>query len=471
MKIALITPPFDLMKQGYGSKRSIRAGFFPPLGIGYLAAPLLKKGHEIKIIDCPPLSYQNEDVVAALEIFKPDIIGVSSLTAAAEQAYSLINSLKDKWPSIPIILGGAHATCFPDLCFKNSPELNCLVYGEGEKIFEEIVNSIERTGRISSDIKSAWIRTESWGIVKNMAAEPVLNLDELLSPTWELYDWKIYRPLPLQYKNLPVANIVTSRGCPWGRCTFCFESGRASQKYRRYSPQKAVAEIKNLVDNFGIKEVAFWDDNFMVNDKWVFEFCDLLECEGVRIPWSANARVNSITKSMLERAKKAGLWNLFFGFETGNADLLIRIKKGATVEQARQAAKWTNELDIDTRGSFILALPGETPEKAMNTINFAKELNITYAQFLPAFPEWGTELYDDAIQSGRIVPMYRGRTGVTYVPDGYKNEEEVRAIQKKAYHDFYFRPSYIWKHVKRLNSLGKIKQYYEAFKYIIGVSS
>ncbi len=208
-----------------------------------------------------------------------------------------------------------------------------------------------------------------------------------------------------------------------------------------------------------------------MNEQWLSEFCGLLDKEDIHIPWSANGRVNTISKSMLVRAKKAGLWNIFFGFETGNEDLLLRIKKGATLEQAKQAAKWTNELGIDTRGSFILALPGETPAKALKTIAFAKELGITYAQFLPVYPEWGTELYEDALHSGQIMSLYKSRTGVTYIPSGYKDAREVRAMQKRAYRSFYFRPAYFWKHLKRLRNWDTIKQYFEALKYILGVSS
>lgn len=466
----MITPPFDLMKQGYGSKGSIKAGFFPPLGVGYLAAPLLKKGHQVKIIDSPPLNYQNENILKELENFKPDVIGISSLTASANEAYSLVKFLRENFPKVPIILGGAHAACFPEICFENIPELDCLIYGEGEKTFAEIIDSLDKIGLIRSDIRGTWIKTEK-GLVKNLPAEPIMNLDELLPPAWELYDYKIYRPLPLQYKKWPVANIITSRGCPWGQCTFCFESGRAAQKYRRHSPRRVVAEIKNLVENFGIKEVTFWDDNFLVNEKWIFEFCDLWDEENLNIPWSACGRVNTVTGSMLKRIKEVGCWCIFYGFETGNEDLLLRIKKGATLEQARQAAQWTREFGIDTRGSFMLALPGETPEKARKTIDFAIELDPTFVQFLPAFPEWGTELYDDAITSGRIASAYKSRTGIAYVPDGYQNAAEVRKMQKLAYYKFYFRLGFFWKHFKRLiKDWSLIKQYYDGLRYILGVS-
>jgi radical SAM superfamily enzyme YgiQ (UPF0313 family) len=471
MRIALITPPYDLMKQGYGSKRLfIRAGFFPPLGVGYIASPLLKAGHEVKIIDSSPLNYRNEDVLNDLKIFKPELIGISSLTASAKEAYGLIGYLRKYFADIPIVFGGFHASCFPEEIFKEAPDLDCLVYGEGEAPLLKIVNSIAEKGEISENIPGTWVK-KNGKIIKNPLAELIEDLDQLLPPAYELYDWKLYRPLPLQYKKMPVAAMMTSRGCPWGRCTFCFSAGRASQKYRRHSPQRVLEEIKNLINNFGVKEIAFWDDNFLVNKRWIFEFCDLLDKEEIKIPWSAYGRVNTVTKPMLERVKKSGCWSVFYGFETGNEDLLLRIKKGATLGHARQAAAWTKEVGMDARGSFMLALPGETPEKAIKTVEFAKELDAPFVQFLLTFPEYGTALYDDALAHGQIFKEYKGRTTPTYVPDGYKSAEEIREMQKFAYRSYYFRPAFFWKHFKRLKSWDVIKQYYKGFKFILGVSS
>lgn len=471
MKILLSTPPFDLMKSGYGSKGKVKAGFFPPLALGYLAAPLLKAGHQVKIIDASPLGYGNRDIGREVSNFKPDLIGVSAVTAAAKEAASLINFLKDKFSELPVIFGGPHVNCFPELVFQNSPKLDMIILGEAEQVFTRVVEYYREEKELPIDLAGTWSRSKDGAIKKNPLAELVMDLDEILPPAYELYDYSLYRPLPLQYKKMPVANLLTSRGCPWGRCTFCFESGRASQKYRRHSPGRVIKEIKDLIRIQGISELAFWDDNFLVNEDWINEFCDFLDREVPKLPWSCCARVNTVSEPMLKRASKSGLWNIFYGIETGNQDLLDRIKKGITLEQVRQAIKWSNSFGIDTRGSFMLALPGETPEKALKTIKFACELDLTYVQFLPTHPEWGTELYDDAKKSGRIVPMYKGRTTPTYVPDGYRDEEEVKKMLHLAYRKFYFRPKYFWKHFKRLKNFNKIKQYFEAFQYIIGVSS
>lgn len=471
MNIALLTPPYDIMKKGYGSKRKVRGGLFPPLGLAYLASSLLKDGHNLKIIDASSYQYTNDQIFKILSDFGPDIIGISSVTSSADESYFLANYLKERIKDVPMIYGGPHTSCFPEMIFDNIEQLDLLVYGEGEITFKKIVDFYQKEKKIPQDVPGTWAKIGGkW--TKNIPAQPVLKLDELPMPAYELFDYNgVYKPLPLQYKKLPTANIITSRGCPYGKCTFCYESGRASQIYRRHSPERVIEEIKFLVNKMGVKEIAFWDDNFLISEDWILKFCDLLDKEGFNVPWSVVARVDTINKKLLERAKKSGLWNVFFGIETGNQDLLDRIKKGITLDQVRQAVQWCNELDIDTRGSFMLALPGETPQKAMNTIKFARDIGVTYAQFLPTHPDWGTALYDDAVGSGKVVPLYQGRTSITYVPDGYKNADEIRKMQKRAYRKFYFRPKYIFKHIKRLKDINKIKQYFDALKYIIGIST
>ena len=471
MNILLFTPSYSLMKKGYGSKRKLRAGLFPPLGLAYLASPLIKDGHDVRIIDASSYEYSDEQIWDMVQQFKPDIFGISSVTSSADESYALANFLKSKLPKKPIIYGGPHANRFPELVFENIKDLDMLVYGEGEVTFKKIVDFYKENGRLPEDLPGTCLKTNGQ-IFKNVPAKPVLKLDDILPPAYQLFDYQgIYRPLPLQYKKLPVANMITSRGCPYGKCTFCFESGRASQIYRRQSPERTVEEIKMLVKDLSVKEIAFWDDNFLISEDWIFKFCDLLDSEGIKIPWSANARVDTISDKMLERAAKSGLWNIFYGLETGNQDLLDRIKKRITLEKGRQALAWTNKYGIDSRGSFMLALPGETPKKGRNTIKFACEVGVTYAQFLPTHPEWGTELYDDAMASGRLIPLYKGRTSVTFIPEGYKDASAVRKMQQKAYWIFYLRPGYIWKHIKRLRNWENLKQYFDAATYIIGITT
>ena len=130
--------------------------------------------------------------------------------------------------------------------------------------------------------------------------------------------------------------------------------------------------------------------------------------------------------------------------------------------------KWTHEAGIETRGSFILGLPGETPEKANKTIDLAIELDLTYAQFNLAFPFKGTKMYDFALDVGSIIE-YKGLTRATYVPQGYRNREELEAIMRKAYFKFYFRLAYFVKHLKKIKDFNDLKRYFDGLRFIIGI--
>lgn len=286
MKICLVIPPWNIIREGYCSKTgNVRYGYWPHLGVGYIASVLEKKGHSVEIIDSPSIDFSNKDIKDSISQLNPDLIGISSVTPSAKEAYSLINYLKKHFKNIPIIFGGVHATCFPEEIFSKSLT-DIVVFGEGEETIAEVIDRIDK--KMSLDgVKGVYFRNNRGRIVKNPPRNPIVNLDTIPSPAWDLYDFSRYRPLPLQYKKLPIVTMITSRGCAWRKCTYCFQAGRAAQPYRRHSPERVIKEIKELISKHGIKEIAFWDDNFLVNEKWVNKFCDLLEKEKSISPGNA----------------------------------------------------------------------------------------------------------------------------------------------------------------------------------------
>jgi radical SAM superfamily enzyme YgiQ (UPF0313 family) len=229
----------------------------------------------------------------------------------------------------------------------------------------------------------------------------IQNLDALPFPARDLLPMDKYIPLPNQYKRKPVANLMALRGCPY-QCTFCSANAVFGCSLRMRSAQRVYDEIKQLVDTYGIREISFWDDTLTVNKKWLHELCDLIISNHLDITWSCYARVNTVDLDLLKKMKKAGCWNIFYGIESGNQELLDRIKKGITLDQIRNAVKLTKKAGIEVRGSFMIALPGETPEMAHKTIDFAIELDPDYAQFSITTPYPGTELFEQAKQYGEL---------------------------------------------------------------------
>jgi radical SAM superfamily enzyme YgiQ (UPF0313 family) len=247
--------------------------------------------------------------------------------------------------------------------------------------------------------------------------------------------------------------------------------------YRTQSPQKTIEEIRILVREYGIREIVFFDDDLLSNKKWVMDFCKLLLNEPYKINWSFRGRCDTATYEALKTAKEAGCWSVSFGFESGNQDLLDNIKKGITLEQNKRVAEWMHKLELELVGTFMLGLPGETPEKGEKTIDFAIELDCTYAAFIPTHPFIGTELYDDAVKKGKIIDtLYSNRMQgtrfipkISYIPDGYESRSQLEELCKKAYRKFYLRPNYILKHIRRIKGINDIKRYYEGIRLLLGI--
>ncbi|SVD30279.1 uncharacterized protein METZ01_LOCUS383133, partial [marine metagenome] len=237
---------------------------------------------------------------------------------------------------------------------------------------------------------------------KTIANKPrvkIQDLDELPFPARDLFPLECYVPLPNQYKRLPLTNMVVIRGCPYV-CTFCDQAGTGA---RARSPKKAVDEIRHVVNQFGVKEISFWDDTMSYNKKWMTEFCERLIGAQLDIIWSCYAAVNTVNKEILYLMKQAGCWNIFYGFETGVPELLRNIdghKKNRSFEKMKEVSKWTKDANIEIRGSFMIGMPGETPELARETIKRAIELDPEYAQFSITTPYPGTRLYKE-IKDGK----------------------------------------------------------------------
>lgn len=465
MKVIFISAPFDLVRNGYGSSSSIQYGNQPPLGILYMIGQLRREGHECQLIDAASFSYSYDEIAEFVTDFTPDLIGISSMTPGAPAAFELSTFLKQRM-SIPIIMGGTHCTSFKTQVLDECPAIDYTCIGEGDDTIVEFVERMEK-GQPLHDVQGICYRDETGKACMAPPRPMIMDLDKLAFPARDILDHAAYKPLPLSFKKLPMTAMITSRGCPYGKCTFCYEAGNHAFKFRRHSPEYVTREIEETIIANGIKEVLFWDDIFLIKERWVSEFCDRIEHFG--LSWSCYGWPRIINEKMIKDAKRVGCWGVFFGFESGDQKLLDLIEKNMSLDDSRQAAKWAHDAGMDTRASFMLALPGETPELARKTVEFAIELDVTMVQFQPTFPEPGTVLYDHAIKEGKVVKNYMGRMTAAYVPNGYSGPEEVEKMQRWAYRRFYFRPAYWWKHLKRIKSFSDVKYYYHALLFLIGL--
>jgi radical SAM superfamily enzyme YgiQ (UPF0313 family) len=208
-----------------------------------------------------------------------------------------------------------------------------------------------------------------------------------------------------------------------------------------------------------------------VNKKWVYTFCDLLDENGVQINWSVFARVNSVSEELLKRMSKSGCYNIYFGFESGSQENLDFMKKGITLDESRNAVRCARKAGMDVRGSFIFAMPGDTPEKAEETIQFACELNVDWLVFYPYQVQPGTWLGDIAPDYGTVLEQDVDSLIPSYIPKGYDNKEQIEQLLRSANRRYYLRPKFILKVLWRMRDPYAFKNVVLAFMFWLHIVS
>ncbi|MBI5144905.1 MAG: cobalamin B12-binding domain-containing protein [Candidatus Omnitrophica bacterium] len=478
LDILLIYPPLSINER-YGKRRLGRVGGnLPPLGLAYIASFLREHKFNVDIIDGPTSEMTEEEILKKIKLLQPKVIGLSAMTSVFKRAAELARKIRSKFPDTLIIIGGHHASILPIESLSDNPSFDILVYGEGEHTLLEVMHKFRDTDfnrhkflndyAILEGIKGITFRKINQ-IKQTFPREAIEDLDVLPPPAWDILPMHKYIPLPNQYLRRPVVHMVSTRGCPF-ECSFCSAGCVFGTKIRALSPVRLVDVIKYAKERFGAREISFWDDCMSVNKKWIIELCQLMVEEKLNVTWSCYSRVDTLNRDILLLMKKAGCWNIFYGFESGNQELLDITGKRITLEQIRQVNQWTKEAGIEVRASFMIALPGETPEMAQKTIDFAIALEPDYAQFCITTPFPKTKLYEEAQRYGRISADF-SRYNIweaVFIPYGYRNKAQIEAMERMAVHKFYLRPRYIWGRIRKIRSFTDVIRYLKGLRMLIG---
>lgn len=462
MKILLIHPPVT-DEERYG-KFAKAGSVLPPLGLLYMSSYLKKKGYkQVNFVDGLGENLTFAELKKLIQKIGPDLAGITSATLVYHRAVETARLMKEINPKVITVLGGPHATAFKSKIFETDKVFDIVVYGEGEHTLLDIVDTLN-SGRSLADVRGLVYRNDS-KIVANSHRPYIQNLDEIPFPDRDLLprNWQnLYRPNLARIKRWPVTSMITSRGCPF-RCAFC-DRNTFGKKFRAHSAEYVVDEIEMLVKKYGIREIAIEDDTFSINKKRVVQICEQLIRKNLNLTWSCLARVNTVDKSLLELMKRAGCWLIGYGLESGSVKVLEKMKKDITLEQARQAIHWSNKIGLHIRGFFIIGHPGETPDSVMETIKYAKSLPLHSATFCLMFPIPNTETYNMATSGeyGSFKMNFDQFSGhpndPNFVPRGFTKKMLI-AYHRKAYRNFYLRPSLFFKHLKMIRTFADIRRY------------
>ena len=251
--------------------------------------------------------------------------------------------------------------------------------------------------------------------------------------------------------------LFATRGCP-GRCTYCYRTFRGI--VRKRSARSIINEIKILQRDYGIREVAFYDDTFTLFRDVVKEFCDIINREKIDITWSCFTRVDRVDEELLETMKKAGCHLILFGVESADEQILKNIKKMISLGQVQEVVRLARKIGIETRASFMFGNQGETENTIKKTIDFAIKLDPDEVQFNIATPYPGTELFSWAKERGYIKSFnwddYSMSNVVLELPG--LDRQKLQYYYNLAHRKFYFRPKIILRRLSKIRSWEQFKQ-------------
>ncbi len=438
-EILLIIPPFrDIIYKDSKVKEAVPAS--PSLGMASLAAAVLASGGEARILDLN--LYDDYEVVLrqTLRDFSPEFAGITFVTPLFGVMRSIAESIKRDFPDIKLIAGGAHASALPEETLA-STDLDIIVIGEGDFTLPEIM-----LGKDLSEIKGIAYKKGD-RIFVNDRRPPILDLDALPRPAWELYDVNRYRISDVMARKSPTGWLETSRGCPFN-CCFC-NHGVFGRNFRPKSPARVVDEIRLMLER-GFREIHIVDDMFSTDVDRVKAICRGIINGGLKFPWATvtGIRVDRGDPEMFALMVKAGCYRVYFGIETGSQAILNNIGKGITLEQVRAAVAMAADAGLETCGFFMLALPGETEQTMKETIDFACSLGLDWAKVSVTTPLPSTPLFESLDREGRILTKDWNKYNL-YLPMNaiYRHPnldwDTVNRYFNAFYRRFYFRPRYM----------------------------
>jgi len=462
LKTLFLNPPsFENFDGGASSRwpatREIESYWYP-VWLAYPAGML----EGARLLDAPPHHVSGEDTIQICKDYEFLVLFTS--TPGFPGDIRLAAAIKQANPMIKIAFVGPHVTVLPEKSLRDCPEIDFIVRKEFDYAVVEYAK-----GKALEEIPNVSFLKDGKA-VHNPDAPQLQDLDSLPHVT-EVYK----RDLDVTKYNVPFllypfVALYTTRGCP-AQCTFClWPQTLSGHPWRKRSTDDVAAEMKKAKEIFpDVKEFFFDDDTFNIQKARTIELCAKLKPLG--LTWSCTSRVTTDYET-LKAMKEAGCRLLIVGYESGDPQILKNIKKGATVERARQFTKDCKKLGLLVHGDFILGLPGETHETIERTIAFAKELDVETIQvsFGHAYP--GTEFYDHVVKNGFVIGEAKmvdeGGHQLAHIQYPGLPADDIMAAVNRFYDEYYFRPRAIFRILKKaaFNGQERKRLYREAKAFL-----
>lgn len=466
------TPSPDLVLVNPGSRARIYQSLGKrltavenPVWAGLIATFARAKGFSVEIVDAEADELTPEQAAARVKSLSPVLVAIvvyghqpSASTQNMTGASALATAIKSADGDLPLLMLGGHVASLPE---RTLAEEACDFVSSDEALHTvvDLVAAFKASAEPDLSKVRGLVYRDHGHPVRNAAAPLVKELDsEMPGVAWDLlpmpryraHNWHCFGHLERQ----PYAAIYTTLGCPY-RCSFCciqapFKAGEQmmglradANSYRFWSPERVVAEIDLLVRKYGVRNIKFADEMFVLNQRHVVGICDLLIARGYDLNIWAYARVDTVKDNMLEKLKRAGFSWLALGIEAADDRVLTDVDKRYEVDEVYDTVRRIKDAGISIIGNYIFGLPEDTPDSMQRTLDLALDLNCEFANFYSAMAYPGSPLYEEAVRRGwRLPDTWSGYSQHSVdtlpLPTRHITAGEVLAFRDRAF-DTYFR--------------------------------
>ena len=453
-KVFFIYPPSPVLNREDRCQQPINELLaispLPPTDLMYMAAVAERCGYEAKIKDYS----QGGDFIQDIRTYKPDFLVANIATPTFKSDIMSLKTAKELCPNVITIVKGAPFLTYNANTIYENPFIDYVIMGEPELTLQDILSGVP-----NDEILGICYR-ENFQPVKNDKRPFNENLDDLPFPARHLVDNSIYK----RPDNGKVQAVIkVSRGCPF-HCFFCLATPVSGSRVRVRSAENIVAEIKECVEKYNIRNFLFWSDIFNLDRAWTMNLCQKILDSGLKITWSANTSANAIDDEMAKLMYKAGCRLVELGVESGSQKMLNNIGKRGTLDDIRRTVKILKNNKIKVYNSFVIGLPWDTDETIEETVRFAIELESDYVSFYAAAPLPGTKFFAYAMTNQLIEggldftnayskPIVRSHT---------LTRDRIAELHKQALRRFYLRPKFILRTLFSLRSFAELVNYFRA---------
>ena len=385
-----------------------------PYGLLSLAANALRDGHEVKVINLSNFAWSDvQDIVPKLDA---EVVGLPCWTANRRGVKLIADLVKRTNPNTYVVIGGPHASPLADLILQHWASVDCVVVGEGEATFCELLVRLQAG---NSAVGLAGTCSRNSGAVSRGPKRPAVDqLDSLAS----VHDY------------FPTHIVMTSRGCPWN-CTFCGAETSWGRGFRSQSVARVLDSIESALAQVKVRILLIKDDTFTTNRKRVLQLCEGIQRRGLKFLWSCDTRVDVLDDELLKAMRLAGCERLSLGVESGSPEILRLINKRITVEQIMASADAARRYGIRTRFYMMLGNRGETEATFRESLGFLQRARPSSYIFscLSIYP--GTDDYTDALAAGRIDPIryFKGKFQELKLP--FDATDADAAVMNRWFHE------------------------------------